>query len=77
MCAEGFAVARYDREACTARADAKGFAAIGDVTSESEVAAFADEVVRRYGRVDVVVNNAGIASITPLEDVWRATGSFG
>jgi 3-oxoacyl-[acyl-carrier protein] reductase len=31
-----------------------------DVASEAAVAAWADEVAKRYGRIDVLVNNAGI-----------------
>jgi 3-oxoacyl-[acyl-carrier protein] reductase len=31
-----------------------------DVASEAEVAAWADATVKRYGRIDVLVNNAGI-----------------
>jgi NAD(P)-dependent dehydrogenase (short-subunit alcohol dehydrogenase family) len=41
-----------------------------DVTDSAQVTAVADEVVRRAGRVDVLVNNAGIArSETPAEAV--------
>lgn len=39
----------------------------GDVTSEASVTAFAAQVLERFGRVDVVVNNAGISHISPAE----------
>jgi NAD(P)-dependent dehydrogenase (short-subunit alcohol dehydrogenase family) len=39
----------------------------GDITDESVVARFADAVRERWGRVDVLVNNAGISSIAPAE----------
>jgi NAD(P)-dependent dehydrogenase (short-subunit alcohol dehydrogenase family) len=50
-----------------------GVTLTGDVTSESDVAACAAAVGERYGRVDVVVNNAGIANIGPAEDMDVAT----
>lgn len=40
----------------------------GDITNEETVAAFAGQVFARYGRVDVLVNNAGISLICPAED---------
>jgi NAD(P)-dependent dehydrogenase (short-subunit alcohol dehydrogenase family) len=47
----------------------------GDVTDEADVAALADAVRDRYGRVDVLVNNAGVALISPAERTsvadWR------
>lgn len=48
---------------------------VGDVADESDVAALADAVIRAYGRVDVLVNNAGISCISPAEQTppqtWR------
>jgi NAD(P)-dependent dehydrogenase (short-subunit alcohol dehydrogenase family) len=46
-----------------------------DITDEAAVASFAEAVEARFGRVDALVNNAGIACISPAEEtpasVWR------
>ncbi|ALS78737.1 MULTISPECIES: glucose 1-dehydrogenase [Planococcus] len=43
------------------------FSIIADVTSEKEVADYVDEVVKRWGRIDVFLNNAGILGrVAPL-----------
>jgi NAD(P)-dependent dehydrogenase (short-subunit alcohol dehydrogenase family) len=72
LAAEGYALALLDRQPLTGP-DALTFA--GDVAREADVAAFAAAVRDRYGRVDVLVNNAGIAAITPAEEtpveLWR------
>jgi NAD(P)-dependent dehydrogenase (short-subunit alcohol dehydrogenase family) len=39
----------------------------GDITDESVVDHFANQVLERFGRVDVLVNNAGISLITAAE----------
>lgn len=40
-----------------------------DVTDEDAVRAGYDEVCRRYGGVDVIVPNAGVAHVAPLEEL--------
>lgn len=45
--------------------EAMGYA--GDVTDEATVSNFAKEVIDRYGRVDVLVNNAGVSLISAAE----------
>ncbi len=37
-----------------------------DVTSEESIAALATQVEQRYGRVDALVNNAGVTSFKPM-----------
>jgi NAD(P)-dependent dehydrogenase (short-subunit alcohol dehydrogenase family) len=48
------------------RTEAMGYA--GDVTLEETVTEFARRVYARFGRVDVLVNNAGISLICPAEE---------
>ncbi|HEY6445387.1 MAG TPA: SDR family oxidoreductase [Acidobacteriaceae bacterium] len=49
---------------------AMAFAA--DITREERVEAFAGRVLERYGRADVLVNNAGISLIRAAEDTTAA-----
>lgn len=43
-----------------------------DVTDAASVQGFADEVVRENGTVDLVVSNAGVASLAPLAEMTDA-----
>ncbi len=49
--------------------------ALGSVADEAAVTRMADAVMNKYGRIDVLVNNAGISSIHPAEEItseeWR------
>ena len=47
----------------------------GDVSEESDVRRMAASVLERFGRVDVLVNNAGISKIVPAEETTLADWS--
>src|ERR671920_1399311 len=49
--------------------DGRVEARVCDIREEDQVAAFADEVMERHGRIDVLVNNAGGQYLTPAEDI--------
>ena len=78
LAGRGYRVAILDLEDAsgTVKAiEAKGGAAMswrGSVADEATVERFADEVFARFGRVDVLVNNAGISLIAPAEDTSPA-----
>jgi NAD(P)-dependent dehydrogenase (short-subunit alcohol dehydrogenase family) len=54
---------------------AEGFSAPGDVADEDVVTRIVEDVVASYGRIDALVNNAGISFIRPAEETqpadWR------
>jgi NAD(P)-dependent dehydrogenase (short-subunit alcohol dehydrogenase family) len=77
----GFALALNDLRSPSetmARARQQGVRAIevlGNVADEAAVQRMADTVMQEFGRIDVLVNNAGISSIAPAEETtteeWR------
>jgi len=72
---------RADRlEALASELSARGGKALGiatDVTKRGEVQRLVDTAVRQFGRIDVMLNNAGIMPLAPLErlnfDDWERT----
>lgn len=55
-----------------AKADSEPLLETFDIAEEGQVFAFADQVIERFGQVDVLINNAGIEGSS--KPVW-ATGS--
>jgi NAD(P)-dependent dehydrogenase (short-subunit alcohol dehydrogenase family) len=74
LAGRGYAIAIIDLRApqsTTQAIEAAGapvLANSGDITREETVAEFARHVFARYGRADVLVNNAGISLISPAEE---------
>jgi NAD(P)-dependent dehydrogenase (short-subunit alcohol dehydrogenase family) len=73
LAAEGYLLALVDLQETDPGPD--GLSLVGDVSAEAAVAGFAAQVEERFGRVDVLVNNAGISLIEPAEETtaeqWR------
>src|SRR5580704_7501042 len=81
LAAKGYALALNDLRPVEATLEsvrgtgAEAIQALGDVSSESDVARIARDVQDYYGRADLLVNNAGISFIRPAEETgveeWR------
>lgn len=77
--AEGWRVAMIDRDAPALAEAAQGLAdahaVICDVSDPAQVQAMAAEVMAQFGRVDALVNNAGVADFRPMAEtdlaIWR------
>ena len=56
-------------------AEARGMAVLADVTDEAAIATMVTRTLERYGRLDILVNNAAIRAIEPIENItskrWR------
>ncbi len=47
----------------------KAYGAVADLCNPDSVKALTEEIVRRYGRIDVLVNNAGLSQKVTVEDM--------
>ena len=78
---EGFRVAANDLNAPDATvaelqdAGAEAIVLPGDVSDEAAVRAMVGAVMEKFGRVDALVNNAGISTIVPAEETTLADWS--
>ncbi len=75
LAAEGARVVLADRSPCDEAVEAvraagapDTFSQVCDVSVEVQVGAAVAETLRRFGRLDVVVNNAGMMLFKPLQD---------
>jgi len=81
LAGKGYALALNDIQSTQGTLDAvrqigaETIEVLGDVSSETDVDRIAQTVQQHYGRVDLLVNNAGISFIRPAEDTgaeeWR------
>ncbi len=59
-------------EELEARYPARTLVIDGDVTSEEDLLRLSEGTKRRFGRVDILVPNAGLARVIPIEDSSRS-----
>ncbi len=74
LCAErGEALALLDLNPSPVPAGADALVLTGDLSSEEVVLAHTAAILERWGRVDALINNAGISFITPAEETSAAS----
>lgn len=78
LAAEGATVVVADLNEAGAKAAAEALGGLGlgvDVSDPGQVASMVEQTVARYGKLDILVNNAAIVPFTPWDDIdfaeWR------
>lgn len=69
LCARRLDVLEAHAEAIRKQTGAEVMTMAGDVTKPEDMQRFVDETVKRYGRIDTLVNNAGATGQSPFESV--------
>jgi 3-oxoacyl-[acyl-carrier protein] reductase len=67
-----YASSKEGAEAAVGRIKAAGGQAVavrGDVTQQADAQAIIDAAIKQFGRLDVLVNNAGVYGFQPLEEI--------
>ena len=54
-------------------AGGRAMAALADVTDERAVNAMVEAAVKQFGRLDILVNNAAVRDVTPIDEIDYAT----
>jgi len=79
---EGYAVALIDNNEQTLQLASRSLghrervhSVLCDVSVADDVQAAVDQVINRFGRIDALINNAGIADFTPVTETSFATWS--
>jgi NAD(P)-dependent dehydrogenase (short-subunit alcohol dehydrogenase family) len=65
-----------DLDAAVKAVEAMGVKAVGikcDIRSSAEVGALVDKVLADFGKVDILINNAGVTSLVPVADMDELT----
>jgi 3-oxoacyl-[acyl-carrier protein] reductase len=66
-------------QAVAAEIEARGgraMALLADVTDEQAVAAMVETAAKRFGGLDILVNNAAVRDVTPIDDIDLATWRY-
>jgi len=70
---------RDEADAVVAEVGSRGGRAVchvADVTDEAGVAAMVEAGVKKYGRLDILVNNAAVRDVTKIDDIDLATWRY-
>jgi NAD(P)-dependent dehydrogenase (short-subunit alcohol dehydrogenase family) len=73
--AAGFQVATFDVLPASVADSDDRMHVVADVSDADTVSASVGAVVRRFGRLDVLVNNAGILDVHAVDDTPRTCGT--